>query len=160
MKHIVFVFFLLVIGGCQAVPAPPYQIKYERTHGSLCDLYIELDGQWVKFYEDIREYHLIQSNDGRYLVITDFRGYYEQHVKVFIAETQELIEITDWIHTRLTNISDSVLFRACRFVNNEDVEIAISGHVRWAEEKPVVEALEEVRFVINISKAVEELRYR
>ena len=163
MKRVLAVLWLIVLAGCFTAPVPPYKTKYERTgRGHLCDLYVRLDDEWVKFYEDIGgSYNLIQSPNGMYLVVTHPRGSLVTTIKVFLVESRELLDITNWIHGRLPSLaSDSVYFTAHRFLNERDVELTLKVSHRWAEEKPIVKALENTRVIINLDEAVEETRYR
>jgi len=150
----------LSVAGCSTIPTEPRQTKHVRTRGRLCDLYVELDGEWTKFCSDIGDYCLCQSPDGRYLLLTDFRGCYKVNIKVYDTETRELFDITQSIHGRLPSLSERPLFIAKRFINNKVAEFRMDFLPKTREEKPVVEALKKAPFEIDIEYLLEGIRYR
>lgn len=150
----------LAVAGCSTIPTEPHQTKHVRTRGSLCDLYVELDGEWTKFCSDIGDYGLCQSPDGRYLLLTDLQGSYEVNIKVYDTETRELFDITQAIHGRLPSLSEHPLFIAERFINNKVAEFRMDFLPKTREEKPVVEVLKKAPFEIDIEDLLEGMRYR
>ena len=151
---------ILSCARCSTIPTEPRQTKHVRTRGSLCDLYVELDGEWTKFCSDIGDHCLCQSPDGRYLLLTDLRGSYEVNIKVYDTETRELFDITQSIHGRLPSLSERPLFIAKRFINNKVAEFRMNFLPKTREEKPVVEALKKAPFEIDIEDLLEGMRYR
>lgn len=159
-RYLVVVAFILAFIGCSTVSVTPHETKYVWTRGSLCDLYIKLDGEWTKFYKEIGDYSLIESPDNRYLIVTDFRGCYEIYVKVYDIQARKLFDITKLLHKRVPSLSDRVLFVARRFVGNSTVEFGMDFLPATAEERPVVEALKKTDFEVDIEQLIAGVRYR
>jgi hypothetical protein len=151
---------ILFFSGCSDVSVNKHETKYVRTRGSLCDLYVKLDGEWVKFYEDIGDYSLIESPDNRYLLITDSRGCYEIYVKTYDIQDRKLYDLTKHLQKRLPSLSDRVLFVAHRFVDKSTVEFGMEFLPQTEEEKPIVKALNRTTFRADIDDLLVGERYR
>ncbi len=165
MKKQLIILLFVLMSGCSTVPVKLHETKFEQTpdqksSGSLCDLFVKLDGDWVKFCDDIGDYSLCQSPDGRYLVLTDFRGYYKINIKVYDTQTRELFDITDSLRVFLPSLSDKALFTAKTFIDNETVEFDLNLIALTQEEEPIVEALNKCRFKINVHEIVEVKKSR
>jgi hypothetical protein len=153
-RYFALLLLSLVLLGCSSVAVIPHETKYVPVRGSLCDLYIKLDGEWVKFYQEIGDYSLIESPGRQYLVITDFRGSHQIYVKVYDIQDRKLYDITEPLHKCLPSLSNRVLFAARRFVGDTTVEFGMQFLPKTVEEKPVVAALNKTVFRANIEDLI------
>ncbi len=160
MKRLLPILCLLLAIGCATVPdQQPRRTKYERTgQGYICDLYVEVEGEWVRFYRNIGGYYsLIQSPDGKYIVLTHPKGSLATTVHVFVVPSRQLLNITPWLHSRTAMLtSDSTYFTARRFLNPHEVEMGVSIYPQRSEVEPIRKAIEKTHFTINVDDAVEE----
>jgi len=159
-RYLVLLVLMLALVGCSSVSVTRHETKYVQVRGSLCDLYVKLDGKWVKFYDEIGDYSLIESPDNRYLVVTDLRGAHKIHVKVYDIQARELYDITEALHSCVPSLSNRVLFVARRFVSNTTVEFGMNFNPATAEENPVVATLNKSIFEANIEDLIVGQKYR
>ncbi len=147
----------LALAGCRASSTQPLEIKHAASSkgGGIGDVLVKLEGSWVKFYEHTRDTRLLQSPDGRYIVVTDYAATKMSRISVFSVRSRKLVDITRQLHEKLGNLSAYPWFHARRFVSGSTVEFGISAYKCSAEEAPIVEALKKTRFRIDIQKLIQ-----
>ena len=161
MKRMSTVLCLAVaLVGCATLRNGPHETKYIPTRGSLSDLYVKLDGEWIRCAENIGGFRLAQSPDGRYLVITDLRGCYQVNIKAYDTQTRQLFDITQAIHSRLPCLSERPLFIGYDFVTDKVMEFGMDFLAHTQEEKPVVESLKKAKFQVDIDELMTGLTNR
>ena len=152
---------VLATAGCATTSRPTHPTKHVQTHGSLCDLYVQLDGTWTKFSSNIGDYRLIQSPDGRYLLLTDYRGTYQRYIRVYDTQEHDLFDITPSLRGRfLPSLSGHVRLTGTKFCDNRVAEFEIELIPKTQHENSIAKAMQGSTMQVDVHEVVEVLRSR
>lgn len=166
----IFLLFLVLIAGCALTTkhnAPEYnsykitknRIKYGETVNDKQDLFINIDGKWVKFYQRTRATDFMESPRGDYLIINDYAATKCCYIRIYDIGNQELLDLTSYINERMRPLSEQCWYNAVRFVDDYTVEFHINTAPVASEiEARVVEALNKVTFELNIREVIKKIK--
>ena len=158
MKRRMALFTVLLVFGCVAPrKSVHHEIRYGEYKDQKCDMFIKLDGEWVKFYEQTRDTRTFESPKGDYIVINDYPATKCCHVKVFDVGNREVIDLTPYLRSRLVNLSQYPWYIAVEFTGDYTLKFRVDVYCTYKTEIPVAEKLTKANFYVDIKKAIEEI---